>query len=157
MDSKTITINVLEVNDSTQLKAADRELLSAAVQAASGTYAPFSHFQVGAAVCLSNGVIVTGSNQENAAYPSGLCAERTALFYAQSQYPHLAITAIAIAALSNGAQTAHPVYPCGACRQVMLECQKRAGKPIRVMMGGTQKIQIVENIGDLLPLGFEEF
>jgi cytidine deaminase len=86
-----------------------------------------------------------------------LCAERTALFYASAQYPHLSVEAVAITAMVNGVQTAEPVYPCGACRQVMLECQKRAGKPVRVIMGGAQKIQIVECVGDLLPLAFEKF
>ncbi|MCL2727462.1 MAG: cytidine deaminase [Bacteroidales bacterium] len=157
MNSQTIIINLFEANDSTELEKADQELLSSAVQATLGAYTPYSHFKVGAAVRMSNGIIVTGNNQENAAYPSGLCAERTALFYAHSQYPHLAVEAMAIAAQSGGAQTADPVYPCGACRQVMLESQKRAGKPVRVIMGGAQKIQVVENVGDLLPLGFEEF
>jgi len=157
MNSQTIIINVFEVKAPTELEKADRELLSAAVEAAWGAYTPYSHFKVGAAVRMGNGAIVTGNNQENAAYPSGLCAERTALFYAQSQYPRLAIEAVAVAALSGGVQTPDPVYPCGACRQVMLESQKRTGKPVRVIMGGAQKIQIVENIGDLLPLAFEEF
>jgi len=134
-----------------------RRLCEAAVSAAKRAYAPYSQFHVGAAVLLHNGTIVEGNNQENMAFPSGLCAERTALFYAQSQYPQLAVEAVAIAALSHGVQTTDPVYPCGACRQVMLESQKRAGKPVRVIMGGTQKIQIVEHIGDLLPLAFQEF
>ena len=157
MESKTITINVLEANGLMELQQADRALLSLARQACSGAYTPFSHFNVGAAVRLSDGTVVTGSNQENAAYPSGLCAERTALFYAQSQYPHLAVEALAVVAVSEGRQTEDPVYPCGACRQVMLECQKRGGKPLRVVMGGSQKIQIVENVIDLLPLAFDQF
>lgn len=157
MNQKTITIHLLEANALSELEKRDESLLSLALQAASGAYAPFSHFQVGAAVRLSDGTVVTGNNQENAAYPSGLCAERTALFYAQAQYPHLAVEAVAIAARSNGVQTREPVYPCGACRQVMLESQKRAGKPIRVVMGGLQKIQIVTCIGDLLPLAFENY
>jgi len=154
--NKIISINVFEADTPAALEEIDRELLCHALAATSGAYTPYSHFQVGAAVRLSNGAIVTGSNQENAAYPSGLCAERTALFYAQAQYPHLAVLSVAIAAKSNGEQTTEPVYPCGACRQVMLEVQKRAGQPIRVIMGGLQKIQIVERIGDLLPLAFED-
>ena len=155
MNRKTITINVLEANALNEIEKADQELLSSAIQATQGAYAPFSHFQVGAAVRLSNGGVITGSNQENAAYPSGLCAERTALFYAQSQHPHLAVEAIAIAALSNGKQTANPAYPCGACRQVMMESQKRANRPVRVVMGGAEKIQIVASVDDLLPLAFD--
>jgi len=157
MDTKTITINVLEANSAEDLEQSDRQMLSLALQASSGAYAPFSRFQVGAAVLMSDGSLVTGSNQENAAYPSGLCAERTALFYAQSQYPHLAVEAIAVAAVFQGSQTQEPAYPCGACRQVMLESQKRSGKPLRVIMGGSQKIHIVESVMDLLPLGFEKF
>ena len=157
MKRKTITIDIYESDTSEELEKEDSTLLSHALEATSGAYTPYSHFQVGAAVRLSNGAIVTGSNQENAAYPSGLCAERTALFYAQSQYPHLSIEAIAIAAKSNGEQTTEPVYPCGACRQVMLEAQKRAAYPIRIIMGGAQKIQMVGCVGDLLPLTFEKF
>jgi len=157
MDTKTIIINVLEANVPEELEQSDRELLSLALQASSGAYAPFSGFRVGAAVRLSDGSIVTGNNQENTAYPSGLCAERTALFYAQAQYPRLAIEALAVAAAVQDRQTQEPPYPCGACRQVMLECQKRGGKPLRVIMGGSQNIHIVEDIGDLLPLAFEKF
>ncbi|MDR2585848.1 MAG: cytidine deaminase [Prevotellaceae bacterium] len=151
---RSIEIKVMEVSNLNELDFSDRDLLSSALQAASGAYAPYSHFQVGAAVRLSNGTVVTGNNQENAAYPSGLCAERTALFFAQSQYPNLAVVAIAITAISNGAQTSDPVYPCGACRQVMLEAQKRGGEPLRIVMGGSQKIYIVKRIEDLLPLAF---
>jgi cytidine deaminase len=154
MNIRSIEIKVMEVSNLNELDFSDRDLLSSALQAASGAYAPYSHFQVGAAVRLSNGTVVTGNNQENAAYPSGLCAERTALFFAQSQYPNLAVVAIAITAISNGAQTSDPVYPCGACRQVMLEAQKRGGEPLRIVMGGSQKIYIVKRIEDLLPLAF---
>ncbi|MCL1973909.1 MAG: cytidine deaminase [Bacteroidetes bacterium] len=157
MECKKITINVFEANGIEEVQQADCALLSRAHQASSDAYAPFSRFNVGAAVRLSDGTVVTGSNQENAAYPSGLCAERTALFYAQSQYPHLAVEALAVVAVSEGRQTELPAYPCGACRQVMLECQKRGGKPLRVIMGGSQKIQIVENVIDLLPLAFDQF
>ena len=157
MNRKVVSINVIEVESPAELGVMEEKLLSHALHAAGGAYTPYSHFNVGAAVRLSDGTVVTGNNQENAAFPSGLCAERTALFYASAQYPHLAVEAVAVAAQSNGVQTAEPVYPCGACRQVMLECQKRAGKPVKVIMGGTQKIQIVECVGDLLPLAFENF
>ena len=157
MYKKTITINLYEADSPDALENEDRELLSSALKATSGAYTPYSHFQVGAAVRMNNGVIITGSNQENSAYPSGLCAERTALFYAQSQYPHLTVEAVAITAKSNEGQPPDPVYPCGACRQVMLEVQKRSGRPVRIIMGGSQKIHIVASVGDLLPLAFEEF
>ena len=157
MKRNSITIHILEADSLDELAQADRQLLSLALQATAGAYVPYSHFHVGAAVLLSDGTMVTGSNQENAAYPSGLCAERTALFYALSRYPHLTAEAIAIVAVAGGKQTEDPVYPCGACRQVMLEVQKRAGKPVRVVMGGTHKIQIVESVAELLPLAFEKF
>jgi len=157
MNKKIIPITVFEADALSELDTADKFLLSKALQAASCAYAPYSHFQVGAALLLSNGAVVTGNNQENAAYPSGLCAERTALFYAQSQHPHFAVEAMAIVATCDGEQTEEPVYPCGACRQVMLEAQKRGGQPMRVVMGGAQKIQVVECVGELLPLAFEKF
>ena len=157
MKVKTIPVTIFEMDDPNELDPTDQQLLSSALQATSGAYAPYSHFQVGAAVRLSDGTVVTGSNQENAAFPSGLCAERTALFYAQSQYPLLTVEAVAITARSQKGQTEEPVHPCGACRQVMLECQVRAAKPIRVIMGGRQKTQMVECVNDLLPLAFENF
>ena len=157
MNRRTLSIHIIEMETAAELGALDEQLLSEALQAAKNAYTPYSQFNVGAAVRLSNGSVFTGSNQENAAFPSGLCAERTALFYAQALHPLLAVEAVAVAALPNGVQTDEPVYPCGACRQVMLESQKRAGKPIRVIMGGALKIQMVERIDDLLPLAFEEF
>ena len=109
---------------------------------------------VGAAVLLDNGEIIHGSNQENAAYPSGLCAERVALFYASSRYPNVAIKAIAINSTVNGKENHDPVYPCGDCRQVLLEWENRFGKPIKVIMGSASKTHVVHSIKDLLPLCF---
>ena len=157
MKEKTIPVTIFEVEDLNELDPSDQQLLASALQATSGAYAPYSHFHVGAAVRLSDGTIITGSNQENVAFPSGLCAERTALFYAQSQYPFLTVEAMAVTAKSDKGQTVEPVYPCGACRQVMLECQVRAGKAVKVIMGGQQKTQIVACVNDLLPLAFENF
>ena len=117
-------------------------------------YAPYSHFRVGAAVRLANGEIVTGSNQENAAFPSGLCAERTALFYANSQYPEQAIKALAIAAHTQSDFLDRPISPCGACRQVILEAEMRYRNPIRIFLYGKSEIYIIESIKDLLPLAF---
>jgi cytidine deaminase len=116
-------------------------------------YAPYSEFYVGAAVLLDNGVIVTGNNQENAAYPSGLCAERVALFYAGSQYPGLAVRAIAISAQTRGRQT-NTISPCGACRQVLLETENRYRRPIKILFCGPEKVYVAESAASLLPLSF---
>lgn len=139
-----------------ELNAIDRELIDAARTATYRSYAPYSHFSVGAAARLANGEIVTGSNQENAAYPSGLCAERTTLFYANAQFPELAVTTLAIAARNEeGEFLTEPIPPCGACRQVMLETEKRYKQPMRVLLYGTQGIYELQNVGDLLPLSFD--
>ena len=132
-------------------------LAQQARQATFTAYSPYSHFCVGAAVLLDNGETVCGSNQENAAYPSGLCAERTAVFYANSQYPDQPIRRICIVARdTKGEFLQRPISPCGACRQVLLEAEQRAGSDIEVLLYGTEGIYIVRNIKDLLPLGFDE-
>ena len=134
----------------------DRKLIDAAKHATERSYAPYSRFQVGAAVRLADDVIVTGTNQENAAYPSGLCAERTALFYAGSTHPDKAVVALAIAAYTEGQFTADPIVPCGACRQVMLEVEQRHQCPIRLLLYGAEAICVVEDgVGALLPLAFD--
>ena len=106
----------------------DKELAQAAIEATAQSYAPYSNFNVGAAVLFEDGVVVKGANQENAAYPSGLCAERTALFYASASRPDKAMTAIAIAAGQNGELCKNPATPCGACRQVMAQYQTKSGR-----------------------------
>lgn len=134
----------------------DRELIDAAKRATERSYAPYSHFQVGAAVRLVDETIVTGTNQENAAYPSGLCAERTALFYAGSTHPDKAVVALAIAAYAEGCFTQEPIAPCGACRQVMLEVEQRHNRPIRLLLYGAEITCIIEDgVGALLPLAFD--
>lgn len=138
-----------------ELSLADKTLLEAAIEATNGSYAPYSNFNVGAAVLLENGEIISAANQENAAYPSGLCAERSTIFYAHSKFPKEDIKAIAIAAKERGVLTELPVYPCGACRQVMHETQFRAKNPIKVIMGGASKIEIVESVLDLIPFAFD--
>ena len=131
--------------------------MEAAIEATQRSYAPYSHFHVGAAVQLENDVIVTGTNQENAAYPSGLCAERTALFYANSQYPDKAVKALAIAACDeNGTPSANIISPCGACRQVILETEKRFRKPIRILLYGPKEVYVIESAASLLPLAFSD-
>ena len=157
MKNTTISFTLLETETPTELSAMDQHLLDSALRAAESAYTPYSHFKVGAAVRLRDGTVVTGNNQENAAFPSGLCAERTALFYAQALHPHHAVESIAVTAMADGVQTQAPVYPCGACRQVMAEAQKRSGAPVKVIMGGLQKIQIVEDVTHLLPLTFDKF
>lgn len=139
-----------------ELSEPDRLLVEAAKEATLRSYAPYSHFHVGAALRLADGSLVTGTNQENAAYPSGMCAERTALFHAGSAHPEKAVIAMAIAAQSNGAFTPTPIAPCGACRQVMLETELRGGHPIRIVLYGTRQVCIVEQgVRELLPLTFE--
>lgn len=120
---KELNIEIaVKIYDYEELDAADRELMDAAREATNRSYAPYSHFSVGAAARLANGIVVTGTNQENAAYPSGLCAERTTLFYANSQHPDQAVTTLAIAARNEHDEFLEsPIPPCGACRQVMLE------------------------------------
>lgn len=138
-----------------ELNAADRELIDAAREATKRSYAPYSHFSVGAAARLASGIIVTGTNQENAAYPSGLCAERTTLFYANSRYPDQPVDTLAIAARTEKDFIDTPIPPCGACRQVILETEKRYGQPIRILLYGKECIYEIESIGDLLPLSFD--
>jgi len=129
-------------------------LIESAKNAALTAYAPYSKFHVGAAVLLEDGKIITGNNQENAAYPSGLCAERTALFYANAQYPNLAVKAIAIAAYNKGRFTNDVCSPCGSCRQVLVEVENRYGTPVEIIMYGEDRIYEVDSIRDLLPLSF---
>lgn len=141
-----------------ELPPADQRLVEAAKEATYRSYAPYSNFSVGAAVMLIDGTIVTGSNQENAAYPSGLCAERTALFYANSQYPDQPVKALAIAARSLNGFLDIPIPPCGACRQVMLETEQRYQTAMRILLYGEKEIYVIEGTKTLLPLSFgEEF
>ena len=123
-------------------------------EATARSYAPYSHFSVGAAALLANGVVVTGSNQENAAYPSGTCAERTTLFYANSQYPDQAVDTLAIAARSETGYLDSPIPPCGACRQVLLETEQRFHQPMRILLYSKNDIYVLEGTKDLLPLSF---
>lgn len=148
-----ITLKIYEYEE---LTAADRELLDAACEATHRSYSPYSHFSVGAAARLANSIVVSGSNQENAAYPSGLCAERTTLFYANSRYPDQPVETLAIAARNErGEFLDAPIPPCGACRQVMLETENRFHRPMRILLYGKQGIYEVKRVGDLLPLSFD--
>ncbi|WP_430811223.1 MULTISPECIES: cytidine deaminase [unclassified Carboxylicivirga] len=154
---KKISINVpIEVYESAaELMPYEQDLTQAAEEACKTAYAPFSKFRVGAAVLLENGKVITGSNQENAAYPSGLCAERVALFYANAQYPDTPVKAIAIAASNANGFIETPVAPCGACRQVMLQTELRFGAAYDILLVGKQAINKLKSCKDLLPLTFE--
>ena len=154
MKELTITA-VLNVYKFEELTETDRTLLQAAMDATKRSYAPYSKFSVGAAARLNNEVIVTGTNQENAAYPSGLCAERTTLFYANSQYPDQAVATLAVAARTERDFLDAPIPPCGACRQVILETEKRFNQPMRILLYGKEEVYEVKSIRDLLPLSFD--
>ena len=136
-----------------ELSASDRRLCDLAVCAAKSAYAPYSLFKVGAAIALKDGSAIVGSNQENIAYPSGLCAERVALFAAGSSFADQPVEAIAIIAMKDGViQPA--IAPCGACRQVLLETEQRYGQPIRILLCGKDETILVASVKDLMPLAF---
>lgn len=133
----------------------EKKLIDAAKQATSNAYAPYSHFHVGAALLLENGTIITGNNQENAAYPSGLCAERTAVFYANAQYPDQKIVAMAVAAFYKGKFTEDLISPCGSCRQVLLEVESRYKSPVRILLYKEEnEVYVAESMSSLMPLSF---
>lgn len=146
----------LKVAKFDELNDTDKLLVEKAKEQTQKAYAPYSTFHVGAAIELENGEIIGGNNQENAAYPSGLCAERVAMFYANSQHPDTAVKTIAIAAYTKGAFLSLPITPCGACRQVLLETENRYEKDIRVILYGSDEIYIINNVKELLPLSFEK-
>jgi cytidine deaminase len=152
---RKITILVQEFSSLEELKRSDRELLQEATLASETSYSPYSSFQVGSAVRLANGNILRGSNQENAAYPSGMCAERVALFYAQAECPDIPVESVAIFARSGEFKLDNPVTPCGSCRQVMAEHESRHHQKIRIIMGNDNShVQIVDGVESLLPLMF---
>lgn len=154
--SKIIT-SIFEYNDITECSNVVQNLMEQAVIAREKAYAPYSKFHVGAAILLDNGKIITGSNQENASYPSGLCAERTAIFYAGSQYPEQTIKCIALTASSIDKENTKPVPPCGSCRQAIAEYEQKQKSPINIyFMGKKGKVKMVESLLSLLPLAFSE-
>ena len=155
MAEKLLTIKYSEYSSIEQLSLEDRDLMMAAIEATKGSYAPYSGFNVGAAVLLSDGTVVKGANQENIAYPSGLCAERTALFAAGANYPEKGVVALAIVAAQNGELLDEPASPCGACRQVMAESQMRSGVKMRIILGGGKRIMIFDSVDDVLPFIFD--
>lgn len=157
MERKEI-VTLLNVYKYEELERCDRILIDKAREAALRAYAPYSKFNVGAAILLDNDKIITGSNQENAAYPSGTCAERTACFYAHSSFPNAKFKAIAIAARNtNGEEVTIPISPCGSCRQALLEYEILAQNEIKVILVGRDEIFMLKSIKSLLPLAFSEF
>jgi cytidine deaminase, homotetrameric len=157
MNTVTLGISFKEYSSIEEMDAADRMLVEEAIEAQKGSYAPYSNFNVGAAVLLEDGTVVRGSNQENAAYPSGLCAERTAMFAASANHPGKAMLAIAIVGGFDHAVAATPCTPCGACRQVMAEYQTLSGKPMRIIMYGTERAWKFDRVDDILPFIFDSF
>lgn len=152
---KTINLNIaIKHCQLDELSVADRELIEQAMKATDNAYAEYSHFYVGAALRLANGRIVIGANQENAAFPSGLCAERTAVFSAQANFPDQSIEALALVARNDNGLIDNPVTPCGACRQVLLGVEERYGLPMRILMYGKSRVYSVGSAKDLLPLSF---
>ncbi|MBR5075661.1 MAG: cytidine deaminase [Bacteroidales bacterium] len=155
MTNREIRISYQEYKSIDEMNPEDRELAAEAIKAMQGAYAPYSHFHVGAAVRMSNGQIVRGANQENAAFPSGLCAERTAMFAAGARYPDKDMLSIALAGGVMGRLGSQPATPCGACRQVMAQYQAKSGKPMSVIMISTERIWKFEKVDDILPLIFD--
>lgn len=139
-----------------ELTEQEKALLAEAKAATYRSYAPYSHFSVGAAALLADGTIVSGSNQENSAYPSGLCAERTTLFYANSQYPDEKVVMLCVAARDTTGQfTERPIAPCGACRQVLVETETRYSQKMQIMLYGTEGIYFIGSARELLPVSFD--
>jgi len=157
MKKKEIKINYLEVGSLEKLDDKEQYLVSKAKAAAGKAYAPYSGFHVGAAVLLENGEIFTGSNQENVAFPSGLCAERTAIFAASAQFPEVPARTIVITALNKGHYISNPLAPCGACRQVLLQSQIRHNNNLKIILFAESKSYIFDDVVSLLPLPFDEF
>lgn len=156
MKTTEIKIVVYEFKNIGELPENDQRLLIEARRITALAYAPYSGFHVGAAVLLDNGKIITGNNQENSAYPSGLCAERVALFYANANYPDSTVNTIAISAAKNGILVDEPVKPCGGCRQALAEAEVRFETPIRIILDGQDSILVLIGVESLLPLSFSK-
>ena len=157
MRHETIKLE-LAAADYDELSERERLLVDTARAAEEGSYAPYSNFHVGAAVLLDNGEIVKGANQENAATPSSLCAERTAAYWAHANFPAARFEAIAIAARdASGREVETPISPCGACRQALLQYETLAAHDVKVILAGSREIYIAPSVKSLLPLAFTEF
>lgn len=147
---------ILQYDKGIGLPSDEISLIEKSRQATQNSYSPYSGFKVGVALLLENNEIIIGTNQENAAYPSGLCAERTAIFYANSKYPEVAIVKMAISVFYKGKFIDYPVAPCGSCRQVMLETEVRYKVPIKTILDGEEIVYVIQNTKDILPLHFSE-
>lgn len=155
---KKITLNTTATlfDNISQLSVKDVELMQKAIEARKKAYAPYSKFSVGCAILLDNGKIILGNNQENAAYPSGMCAERVAIWKASSEYPNMKVSKIAITASSSEKKVDKPVGPCGACRQTLSEYEINQKQPIEVLfMGEVGQIIKTESLLSLLPFSFD--
>ncbi len=149
------SIKVAQIDELTE---AEQAVIDLAIKATSRSYAPYSHFHVGAGLILENGVFMMGCNQENVAFPSGICAERSAIFAAGAQYPDQPVKLLAIAAKNEqGELTMDPISPCGSCRQVIIETETRFKQPIRILLYGQKHIYILDGIKQLMPLSFTDF
>src|ERR1700681_1300907 len=155
MKQRHINIPVQIFSDLKTLAPADAQLLEAARRATGDAYAPYSKFRVGAAIRLGNGQILTGSNQENASFPAGICAERVTLSAASAAFPGIAITDLALTYVNESATSNRPISPCGICRQTLAEYEQRFGRSIRLILGGISgEIYIINRATDLLPFAF---
>jgi cytidine deaminase len=155
MKNLKITLELFEYAGPSELPVPDQDLLKHAWKSCENAYAPYSRFYVGAAVRLANGKIIPGNNQENSAYPSGLCAERVAVFSASAQYPGIPIESIALVARTDVFALTTPVTPCGACRQVISEYEQISGIPIRIVMQSANSVYVSDGIENMLPLMFK--
>lgn len=155
MKQRAYTVRLKEYTGPDELEEKQQKLVDLAMEAARSAYAPYSGYHVGAAALLDNGEIVIGNNQENSAYPSGLCAERVAVFYAGARYPGIPVNSIAIAAMRDNSFQEEPVAPCGGCRQVLYEKESQGKAPMEVILYGSKKIQVINQVTDLLPLPFK--
>ena len=155
MQTKDFRIVVNEYNSISELPEVDVKLVYAAREASKNAYSPYSKFNVGAAVLLQNGEIISGNNQENSAYPNGLCAERVALFYANSKFPDDKVLAIAVSSENFNDIVSESISPCGSCRQALMETEVRFQQKIRVILDGKKKIFVFDGIDNLLPFAFK--
>jgi cytidine deaminase len=153
--TKNISFSYTEYDNTGELDSPDLELVLAAREAASDAYAPYSKFMVGAAVRLESGLIIKGANVENAAFPSGICAERSALSNSISNHKDDKPVAIAIASMTDNGLTEDLPAPCGSCRQVIAEEESRTGNRIKIILSGKNKVLVIDGISSLLPLQFD--
>lgn len=155
MEKKEIRLEYEQYASARELVASDAALLGKAREATADAYAPYSRFRVGAAARLANGEVITGSNQENASFPAGICAERTLLSAAASRFPGVAIDTLAISYSNDEGSSDRPISPCGICRQSLQEMEQRTGHSIRLVLGGLEgPVIVLPQAGQLLPLAF---